>query len=296
MSTPCNFLDLPAELSRQDAAYFHVIPAPYEATVSYGGGTVQGPEAILRASAQVEWFDGTSVPATAGIFTRDALELQELAAAEAVATVAAGVRCALRQQACPVVLGGEHTVSLGAVKACAEQYPGLGVVQFDAHTDLRTEYDDTPYNHACTARRIIDMGLPLFQIGTRSMSEEEHLFRRQTNILSLDAYAVCCGEVPGTVLPQAFSRDIYVTVDVDVLDPSVVPATGTPEPGGLNWYQTLDLFGKVVSGRNLVGFDIVELAPIPGFHTADFTVAKLTYMLMGIAWRNRNGGNRQPDQ
>lgn len=291
MTDTPGFLDLPVELAQENTAHFHVVPAPYEENVSYGGGTWRAPKAILRASAHVEWFDGTGSPAQAGIFTQHTVARPRVPPAQAVSAVAGRVRRVLQRGSVPVVLGGEHTVSLGGVTACLEQHPGLGVVQFDAHADLRNEYNGTSYSHACTARRILDMGVPLFQVGTRSMSEEEHLFRRGNNIPSLDADAVCRGNLPCPILPTTFPRDVYVTVDVDVLDPSIIPATGTPEPGGLNWYQTVDLFREIVSGRNVVGFDVVELAPMSDFHAADFTVAKLTYTMMGIVWRNANGNS-----
>ena len=183
----------------------------------------------------------------------------------------------------PVILGGEHTVSLGALKAFADCGRKIGVVQFDAHADLRDSYENNRLSHACVMRRVHDMGLPFVQIGIRSLSQEEDHFRRAHHIKSLDAADIYAAGIPADVLPWDFPEHIYITFDVDCFDASVMPATGPPEPGGLHWYQVMDLLHKVIAARHICGFDVVELAPIPAMHAPEFTAAKLVYKLIGLA-------------
>lgn len=282
------FLELPSELTRCENALFHVIPVPLERSVSWGRGTARGPQAILQASGQVEDFDGYSVPAEAGICTHEFIpcdggrptqDILDDAAREAGRIIGDGT--------IPVILGGEHTVALGGVQAALAACPGVGIVYFDAHSDLRDEYEDNPLSHACTGRRIYDMGAPLFQIGRRSWCAEEDSFVRQSSIGRLDGIDIHRNGVPDTVLPSEFPDEIYITFDVDALDPSIMPATGTPEPGGILWYDALQLLERVTGGRTVIGFDIVELAPREGMHAADFTAARLAYQIMGFITRGK---------
>lgn len=166
--------------------------------------------------------------------------------------------------------------------------PDFGVVQFDAHLDLRDEYEGDPLSHACVMMRAVEMGIPVFQIGCRSGCEEEYRARLKHGAGFLDAIDIARNGVPSKILPDDFPETIYITFDVDGLDPSVVPATGTPEPGGLGWYDALDLLAGVIFGRRVAGFDMVELAPAPGLHMADFAVAKLVYKIMGMIVAGEN--------
>ena len=186
----------------------------------------------------------------------------------------------------PVILGGEHTITAGALGGFGLFKRPVGVVQFDAHADLRDTYEGSPYNHACSMRRVLDYGFDLFQIGVRSLSLDEAVFRRDHQIGHLDAMDIAGNGVPSSILPDDFPMNIYISIDVDCLDPSLMPATGTPEPGGLTWFQMAEALETIISGRNVVGFDVVELAPIPGFHSAEFTVARLIYNTMGVISRN----------
>ena len=264
-----------------DQALFHVIPVPYEKTVTYGKGTGKGPSAILAASQQLELYDGFGIPAEKGIHTEvphdcDGPQNAVLDALPARITAIAAER------KIPVILGGEHTVTAGALKGVVGARGPVGVVQFDAHADLRNRYEESPYNHACAMRRVLEQGNSLFQIGVRSLSMEEVAYRRDHRIEGFDAITIFHEGIPKTVLPDDFPRDIYITIDVDCFDPSIMPATGTPEPGGLTWYQMLDALSKICRERRGVGFDVVELAPISGFHAPDFTAARLIYQLMGL--------------
>jgi len=190
------------------------------------------------------------------------------------------------QDKIPVMLGGEHSITLGAVQAVAEKYPKLTVLQFDAHADLRDSYQGTPYNHACVARQIAGF-CDLVQVGIRSMSREEGDFLHTSKVKSYPAddvfdHANWAEKVAGQI-----KGDVYITIDLDVFDPSVMPATGTPEPGGLFWRDVLSLL-RLVSRKCIVrGFDVVELAPLPGIVAPDFMAAKLIYRLMGYITESR---------
>ena len=265
---------------------FHVIPVPYEATVSYGGGTSRGPEAILNASDQLELYDGISFPGRGGIFTQNPVDCSGTPET-VMAHIATAVRQAMDCGALPVVLGGEHSLTYGELIALKERYGTFGVVQFDAHADLRDSYDGSRWSHASVmCRAVKDLGLPLIQIGNRIFCEEELKTRKTFGVTSWDAPLLCRKGIPDQLVPENFPRNIFISFDVDGLDPSVIAETGTPVPGGLGWYQTLDLLAKALSGRHTIGFDVVELAPREGHITSDFAAASLTYAIMGMVSRN----------
>ncbi len=264
------------------SARFHVIPVPYEKTTSYGKGTARGPAAILAASQQLEAFNGRGCPGTQGIHTTKNVDCRGPAAV-VVRRIERAVAAALRHGALPIVLGGEHTVTLGALHALRRAGIEFGIVQFDAHADLRATYEGSPYSHACVMRRAVELGIPVMQLGVRALCLEEHTFRRQRRIAHVDAAELAKRGVPRRLLPKNFPRAVYISFDVDGLDPSVMPATGTPVPGGLTWYQAQELMRRALAGRRLIGGDVVELAPRAGFHAADFATAQLVYDLIGLA-------------
>ena len=265
----------------------HVIPAPFEASVSYGGGTARGPAAILAASNQLELWDGQGTPADAGIHTRPAIDC--CGPAEAVlARIETAVAETLEAGAVPVLLGGEHTVTLGALAALRRTLgpaEPFGVVQFDAHADLRDAYQGSRLSHACVMRRALDLGLPLFQIGVRALCRDEHDLREALAIGRMDGPDLPLVPPAAPVLPPDFPARRYVTVDVDGRDPALMPSTGTPVPGGLFWHQAMWLLDNIARSRTIVGCDVVELAPAPGQHGPDFAAARLTYALMGLIAR-----------
>ena len=286
------FLESELLESKPEDCLFHVIPVPYEESVSYGGGTSEGPAAILAASSQLETWTGESNPSEAGIYTWPTVNAG--GRAEAVLdriekAVLMAVDARKGRRVFPVLLGGEHTVTLGALRALAARHGRFGVVQFDAHADLRYSYEGSRYSHACVMRRAVDdLGLELFQVGVRSLSMEDISFRADKAIPCLDARELAGLGGPAyiasleTLLPQSFPEKIFVTFDIDALDASLMPATGTPEPGGLFWWEALALAKLAVKGRTVLGFDVVELAPVDGMHAPNFTAARLTYELMGI--------------
>jgi agmatinase len=266
-------------------ARFHVLPVPYEKTVSYGGGTARGPAAILAASGQLERWDGTSDPGDEGIYTWPAVDCGG-APARVIEDIAAAVARILALGKTPVVLGGEHTVTWGVVRGYLQAgIRGFGVVQIDAHADLRDRYEGDLLSHASVMRRVVEAGIPLVQLGCRAYCEEEREARKAHGVHAFDAAELVPKGIDSVALPADFPPSVFFTLDVDGIDPSVLPATGTPVPGGLGWYQTLGLFESVARQRRIIGFDVMEFAPIPGFHAFDFAAALLTYKMMGIVQR-----------
>jgi len=268
-----------------ERARFHVVPVPYEKTVSYGNGTAKGPGAIIEASSQLERFDDLSDPGAECIYTWPAIDCSGRPE-KVIDAIAAAVEKILRLKKIPVVLGGEHTVTWGVIKGYLDAgVKDFGVVQIDAHADLRDAYEGNKYSHASVMRRVVEAGVPLVQLGNRAYCEEERAARRKHKVLAFDANELVPKSVSKIKLPKKFPEKVFFTVDVDGIDPSVLPATGTPVPGGLGWYQTLGLFESVARQRRIIGFDVMEFAPIPGFHAFDFAAALLTYKLMGIVQR-----------
>jgi len=279
------FLDTELPYLPPEQARFHVLPVPYEKTVSYGHGTALGPGAIIAASGQLERFDGTSDPGAEGIYTWPAIDCSG-EPERVIGDIAAAVERILKLKKIPVVLGGEHTVTWGVIKGYLDAgEKGFGVVQIDAHADLRDAYEGDKYSHASVMRRVVEAGIPLVQLGIRAFCEEERDARKAHKVIAHDAVDLVPRGVSKIRLPKKFPANVFFTVDVDGIDPSVLPATGTPVPGGLTWYQTLGLFESVARQRRVIGFDVMEFAPIPAFHAFDFTAALLTYKMMGIVQR-----------
>lgn len=277
------FLASELEEQKPEECRYQVVPVPFEATVSYGGGTAQGPSAILEASDQLELWDGESIPAEEGIYTHEAVNCSGNAE-EVVKNIEEAVSKAA-EYGLPVVLGGEHTVTLGALRALKKKHGTFGIVQFDAHADLRDAYEGDPYSHASVMRRALDLELPVFQLGVRAFCTEEVDARTKYNVQYIDAKQLALNPLPDTLLPDDFPKKIYITFDVDGLDPSVIRATGTPVPGGIMWWQAITLLEKAVHNRTVIGCDVVELAPQEGDHASDFAAAQLVYSMLGIIQR-----------
>jgi agmatinase len=259
-----------------------IIPAPLEYSVCYMKGTQHGPQAILGASSQMELYDEElgCCPIEAGVYTYPLLNYQGMDHAAALKATGDAVRQALAKGQLPLTLGGEHSLSAPVIAAVHEQYPDLTVVHIDAHGDLRDEYEGTPLSHASIERRVVDMGIPLLEIGIRSFSPEEAEFMKtRPDVAIVWAYELARGtaHIPW----ERLGKHTYVTIDLDAFDPSEMPAVGTPEPGGLNWYQVLDLFQEINRRTNIVGMDVVELCPMAGQTRADFLAAKLVYKMIG---------------
>ncbi|MCO1334149.1 agmatinase [Microbulbifer sp. OS29] len=281
------FLGSEIEQPKPEDALFHIIPIPYEETVSYGGGTGKGPAAILEASWQLETFDNFSNPCDLGIYTHSPVSVSG-PAEEVMDNIASATKEVLTLGKMPVGIGGEHSVTWGIIKGLLDAgETDFGVVQIDAHADLRDRYEGHKHSHASVMRLVVEAGVPLFQLGIRAFCEEEVQARKDHNVDYLDAHQLVPNNVQEFELPQNFPKKVFFTLDIDGMDPSVFPSTGTPVPGGLGWYQTLNLFESVARQREIIGFDILEFAPIEGFHAYDFAAAQLMYKLMGIIQRNR---------
>ena len=247
---------------------------------------------IISASRSMELFDadlGFS-PHSMGIHTLPFLDPVTSSPEEMLADVSSAVSRYVKLDKFVVLLGGDHILSIGAVRSLKKKWKSLGVVQFDAHADLRHSYQGTRFSHACTGRRLSEM-CPLLQVGIRSMSEEENAFLESSGktprVFTLPPSRV--GEFSANL--ERLPADVYVSVDVDVFDPSIVPSAGTPEPGGLSWGEVTKLMGVLARKKNVVGFDVTELRPIPGFVSPDFLAARLVYRMIGLfgfpARRNR---------
>lgn len=263
-------------------AAFVVVPVPYDLTSTYQSGARRGPPAILDASANMELYDEELKREIylAGIRTLDPLEADARGPEEMIASVRKTIAHVLSHDKIPVMLGGEHSISLGAVQAMKDRYPQISVLQLDAHADLRDAYQGSPYSHAAVGRRIVEV-CPLVQAGIRSLSAEEAVFMAEGRVCTFFADAIFAGNDWREKICKNLSGDVYVTIDLDVLDPAIMPSTGTPEPGGLSWKDVLGLLKDLSCHCRIRGFDVVELAPIPGMVAPDFLAAKLVYRLMG---------------
>ncbi len=287
-----NFLGLPENLSARATSRAWVLPVPFDGTTFYGGGTRNGPAAILAASRAIEPWDrefGCAPVEKFGIHTMPAVRIPKDSAEAVVAQVEAAVTEALTGRPRPevlAVLGGEHIISAGVARGLAKASGAkdLVCVQIDAHADLRDVYEGARYSHACAARRICEV-CPVFQIGIRNIGGDEQDFLRSTD--RVKTAFIEDVDRPGFMAELAAfvrGRRVYVTVDLDGLDPSIMPATGTPEPGGLSWNRTLEILRAV--RREAAGvpvFDVVELAPVPGLNAPDFLAALLVYKLAALA-------------
>ncbi|MCA8883697.1 MAG: agmatinase [Rhodobacteraceae bacterium] len=276
--------ELTAAESDPATARFRVIPVPLERTVSYGAGTEAGPAAILAASEELERLWRGAQPCAAGIVTEDPVPC-EGPLPEVMERIAARTRAAVAAGRIPVVLGGEHSLSYGAVRGVAAALKDpVGIVQIDAHADLRVAYQGERHSHASVMQLLAaEDGIALAQFGVRALCAEEAALRDVLGVTFRDAEDLVSGAVRAVDLPADFPEQVYVSFDVDGLDPSVMPATGTPVPGGLGFWQAIHLVEHALKGRRLVGCDVVELAPRPGSAVSDFTAAQVTYALMGLA-------------
>jgi agmatinase len=264
---------------RSEEARFHVIPVPLERTVSYGSGTAKGPDAIIDASNELERITKGKEPCAEGIFTQDPLDCTgDLP--DVMDRLAARTEALVKQGKIPVTLGGEHSLSYGAVMGVARALgQPIGLVQIDAHADLRVAYQGNPHSHASVMHLLSETGVRLAQFGVRALCQQEIDSRSAKNVFFKDAEELVVGNIHEVDLPQDFPELIYVSFDVDGLDPSLMPATGTPVPGGLGYYQALRLVEHALTGRRCVGLDVVELAP-DGNAAWDFTAAQIVYRLM----------------
>lgn len=260
-----------------------ILPCPFEATVSYQAGTAQGPEGIIKASQYIEETDEeTSCDlCSLGFRTVPELPIQDLTPEEMVEYVKDHALKYYEDGKFVLALGGEHTISVGAAGACFEKYPDAGLLHLDAHHDLRLEYWGSKYSHACVVRRLIELyNIPVASIGIRAFCPDEKVFKESHPVPT--CYGWECAGNAARAFPYIdnLPEKIYITLDVDALDPTVMPATGTPEPQGLSYREVVDIIKYAAKGHTIVGADVVELSPRPGLHHADYAAAKLAVQLL----------------
>ena len=280
---PFNFGAIPHELADYRASRVVILPVPYDLTTTYKPGARNGPMAIIEASRQLEFYDeelGKNF-SELGICTLDELEVVD-DAEKMVNRVYEATKVLLDDGKKVVAIGGEHSISSGSVKAHKEKHPDLTVLHVDAHADMRHELAENKYNHGCVARRISEM-CPLISVGVRSIAEEEieHIRSSNGRINVFFAKDIHDSDSWMDAVVKLLGKNVYITIDLDAFDISIMPSVGTPQPGGLQWYQMLKFMKKIAAAKNVVGFDVTELMPIPGNHAPDFLAAKLVYKLIG---------------
>lgn len=275
-----NFGDLQGRYSAIENSKVVILPVPYDGTSTWIKGADKGPDAIIEASANMEIYDIETDTEAYLIGIHTAEPVTENSSPEAmVKTVYDRVKALLKKNKFVITIGGEHSVSIGAIHAYAKQFEDLTIVQFDAHADLRDEYMGSKNNHACVMARAKEVA-PILQIGIRSMSVEETDSIESGRIFY--AHQMLDNKTWMYDMLSELSKNVYITFDLDAFDPSIMPSTGTPEPGGLSWYQTLEILKRICEKSNVVGFDVVELCPNPYNKAPDFIAAKLIYQLISF--------------
>lgn len=274
-----NFGGLPPQYSELANSKVVLVPVPYDGTSTWIKGADKGPEAIIRASANMEVYDieTDSQVYQQGIFTDAPVAAGASSPEQMVEAVRGKVQGHLANGKFVVVIGGEHSVSIGAIQAHAHQFPGVSVLQLDAHSDLRQEYEGSKNNHACVMARAREM-CPIVQVGIRSMDISETKGLQRDRIFFAEDIHDSAAWIDQVVAKLA--EQVYITIDLDVFDPSIMPSTGTPEPGGLRWYDVLALMRAVCSRKKVVGLDVVEMCPVANQWAPDFLAAKLIYKIL----------------
>jgi agmatinase len=279
-----------------DSARVVIFPIPLDRTTSYVAGTRNGPHEILVASSHLElWDEETETDVhSIGIFTLPEMEFPFSSMEDVTAAIRRVTAELVGRGKFPFVLGGEHSVTAPVVAALAAKHPGLSVLQIDAHADLRDSFMGTPYNHACAMRRVLDHA-PATQVGIRSLSPEEAA--AAPGLPTRIFYDFNMRRDPNWIdrVVESLADTVYITIDCDGLDPAIMPAVGTPEPGGLSWYETLALLRRVLESRQVVGCDLVELCPIPGNVAPTFLCAKLIYKILTYRFAREVAKRRAPD-
>jgi len=286
-----NFLGIEDQYSSFENSKVVILPVPYERTVSYGNGTKNGPSAILEASRYVEFYDEEikkEAHKEFGIATLDPMQFMNQTEEESLCKVYESIVSLIAEKKFVLMLGGEHTISQASIAAYAEKYRDLSILQIDAHSDLRPEYQGSKYSHASVMARVCEFIDPtrVVQIGIRAQCVEEAEFIRRKGVNTLYAHEIRSGKYSKLLKSwddhaiDKLTANVYVTFDVDGLDPSIMPSTGTPEPNGLLWHETMKLLFKLGFAKNIVGCDLVELAPVKGINHPDLTAAKLVLKMI----------------
>jgi N1-aminopropylagmatine ureohydrolase len=286
-----NFLGLEEKYSSFRDSKITILPCPYERTTSYGKGTSQGPDAILKSSHYVEFFDEETkkeICFKEGICAVKPLSFENLSDEKSLELIYKSIKSLIKEKKFVVTLGGEHTISAAIIRAYFENHKNLSVLQFDAHSDLRNEYEGTKFSHACFAARVAEFTTNITQVGIRALSKEEYDFIKKKKINTFFAH-----DIRQEVFNKKFidsiietlNKNIYITFDVDYFDPSIMQSTGTPEPNGFYWHETMSLLKRVIKKRNLVGFDVVELSPRNEPTFPNYLAAKLVYKMINYRFQ-----------
>lgn len=288
-----NFLSIEDKHSNLQDSSIAIIQAPYEHTVSYGKGAALGPKAIIEASWQVEFYDDEfdrELCFEKGIATIEPIEFGNKIDQDALELIYQQASDLLALNKFVVTLGGEHTISTAPIKAHLEKFPNMSILQFDAHSDLRDSYQDSKYSHASIMARVCEFFPPskITQVGIRAQCIEESLFIKQNHINTFYASGIRTGKYGHDwieKLVNTLGNEIYITFDVDAFDSSIMPTTGTPEPDGISYRDSLNIFREIVNqGKKIIGFDVVELAPVEGIHHTNLTCARLVYKLLNYTF------------
>jgi len=283
-----NFLAIEKEFSDYKNSKIVLLPVPFEDTTSYGKGTAAGPKAILDASHYVEFFDEElnrelCFEKGNGICSLHPVEFKGKKGKKALDLIYENVKKHIDNKKFVVTLGGEHSISTAPVKAHYDSYKNLSVLHFDAHSDLREEYEGSKYSHASFAARVAEFTTDITQVGIRAQCKAEYDFIKKKKISTFYAYEIR-GGIHGfdwiKKIVDSLKENVYITFDVDYFDPSIMPSTGTPEPNGFFWDETMKLLKLLSEKKNVVGFDVVELSPVKGNHFPDFMTAKLIYKML----------------
>lgn len=288
-----NFLAIEDKYSSYENSKIAILSAPFEKTVSYGKGTADGPKEIIKASHYVEFYDeelDRELVFEKGIATLPELKFKDMSTKKGINKIYKNVKELIADEKFVVTLGGEHSLSSAPVKAHFEAYENLSVLQIDAHSDFRDTYNGSKYSHASVMARVAEFTKDIVQFGIRAQCIEESKFIKENGIKTYymrDIRTGKHGEDWQQKVIDDLKENVYVTFDVDGLDPSVINATGTPEPGGLLWDETMNLFRKIGEMKNIVGFDVVELAPSKYHESSSFVTAKLVYKLLNYSSINK---------
>jgi len=275
------FCDIEDRYSSWEKSKIVILPVSYDLTTSYRPGASSGPNAIIDASRYMETYDDETGKEVykLGIYTAEEIKPVDPEPEKVIDEVEKKTWSLLKSGKFPVILGGEHSITLGAVRAFKKRFKDFSVLQLDAHRDLRDSFNGSKYNHACIARRVIEI-VSLTQVGIRSMSKDESgKGYRNLKTFFMKDMIEDEGWI-GPVIDSIDNKKVYVTIDMDAFDPSIMPSVGTPEPGGMGWYETLKLLKRLSHEREIIGFDVVELSPLSGNVSPDFLTAKLIYKFL----------------
>lgn len=293
LGTEENFLAIDEAISSLENSKIVIVSAPYEHTVSYGGGTAAGPLAIIEASAYVEFYDDEHDKELCnefGVATLEPIDFGDKVDQEALDLIENQVSELLAMDKFVVTLGGEHTISTAPIHAHFVKYPEMSILHFDAHSDLRLEYEGSKYSHASFMARVIEFFNPerITQVGIRAQCKEEAELIKEKKVKTFYASAINRG-LHGSnwqkTIAESLGNEIYVSFDIDYFDPAIIPATGTPEPDGFLYNETLNIFREIRKmGKKIIGLDVVELAPMESLHHPNLTTARLIYKILNYAF------------